>query len=99
MTRPPTHRELPVLPIRCGTCRHCIVVQYKGDSLCFHGDMITVGPPEPMAQTGVIAHSVAIGVNRYIETMDGEEYSEVWGGRVVDPESEVCDQWQRRETA
>lgn len=35
--RPATHSEQEH-PKRCGNCKHCHVVEFKGDPLCFHGD-------------------------------------------------------------
>ena len=99
MTRPASHRELPLFPSRCATCEFCVFVQYKGDHLCFHGDEVEIGPPEKFWNTGNIAHSVQLKNGRSVEVMEGEEYSKVWGGRFIDdPDGEVCSEWKRRKT-
>lgn len=89
MTRPQSHRvELPAK--RCGNCVHCALVAYKRDYLCFHGDDVKVSSSTDNESSFVQLGSDA----EFVEVMDGEEYSNVWGGRAVCPDTEVCDEWQ-----
>ena len=97
MTRPSTHRD--ITPDQsCGNCRFSACVRYKGDLLCFHGDDVTIRRDGPacwdacdieLRQPNHPSEDVAL--------LEGEEYSTVWAGRIVDACLEVCDDWQPRE--
>lgn len=94
MTRPASHYEnLPAR--RCGSCRHSAYVEFKRDTLCFFGDNVRIGKgcdyPTP-------ADSVELD-GRDVGSMDGEEYSEVWAGRIVHPNLGTCDEWSLRSEA
>lgn len=92
MTRPSTHRE-QVPEKHCGNCRFSHLVAYKLDLLCFHGDKIEI-----VGQSGypVDADYVFMDGDE-IGMMDGDEYSRIWAGRIVDGWTEVCDEWQPEE--
>lgn len=83
--RPESHRYQEHSK-RCGNCKHCHEIKYKNDDLCFLGDAITVEPEGFVILDG-----------EDVSLMDGEEYSKVWGGRVVDPNADICDQWAAKE--
>lgn len=89
--RPESHREC--LPERrCGTCMHAHLLEFKGDLLCLHGDDFEVIPYE----TGTVEIIVE---GECVSVMDGGQYDEIWGGRVVDPCIEVCDEWKGQPNA
>lgn len=70
-------------------CAFAHLVAYKLDLLCFHGDDIRVfGHSEyPVNADFVQMNGEEVGM------MDGEEYSKVWGGRIIDSD-DVCDEWK-----
>jgi len=86
--RPPSHRE-QVHDKCCGNCRHSAVPEYKDDLLCFCGDNVVLRPSglDGEWRTDVELAGDIIGL------MDGDEYGEVWGDRVVDAD-DVCDEWK-----
>ncbi len=88
MTRPASHRDQPHERC-CGNCKFAHLVAYKHDLLCFHGDNIEVtGTSEyPVASEYVSVNGEEVGL------MEGEDYSDVWAGRVVHSD-EVCDEWE-----
>lgn len=97
MTRPASHRE-QVFPQRCGTCFFAHRPEFKTDHLlCFHGDNIEVhrwGWDGKLDKVDIRLDGRDVGM------MEGEgEYDEVWGGRVVDPVTEVCDEWKQEASA
>lgn len=88
--RPESHRE-QVPDKRCGTCFFAIRPYFKDDLLCFHGDNIEVNhwrypAGDQQTHTDVFLDGEDVGI------MDGEEYSKVWGGRVVDY-TDICDEY------
>lgn len=87
MTRPSTHRNQDP-PRRCGNCIYALYPEHKDDLLCFHGDSVTRRP------SCLRGHWVDIELadGRAVGLLDGDEYDQVWGGRVVD-ESDICDEW------
>lgn len=85
--RPESYREPEK---RCGNCKHGIHVRWKDDRLCFFGDSIVVSRQED--SQGDFVQFNGLGV----ETMDGEEYSDVWGRHAVD-EVGTCDMWESQE--
>ena len=92
MTRPASHRE-QVFPQRCGNCFFAHAPYFKRDHLlCFHGDAIEINrwhyTDSKEVNTDVRLDGEDVGL------MEGDAYSEVWGGRVVDPITEVCDEWK-----
>lgn len=92
MTRPESHREQEPPEKRCGNCRFGHFIEWKGDLLCFHGDdfdVIREGDESAVFLKGVGRDSDGDDVSM----MDGEEYSNVWGGRVVGY-SDTCDEWK-----
>lgn len=85
MTRPKSHRQ-QIPGKRCENCKFCHRVAYKTDLLCFHGDAIEV--------IGHYGRGDHIEINgEEIGLLSGDEYDEIWGGRVVDPD-EICDEWE-----
>jgi hypothetical protein len=86
MTRPASHRE-QIPERRCGNCRFSAVPEYKDHLLCFFGDKVEIIPGLNPHKPTVLLDGEDVGL------MEGDEYSEVWGGRVVEF-SEVCDEWQ-----
>ena len=91
MTRPASHHEQPMPAQCCGNCTHAHVIQFKRDLLCFKGDRIEVQPGYNNDEDDV---TLIVGLHRQdVSLLDGEEYSEVWGRRIVDP-SDACDEWQ-----
>lgn len=85
MSRPKSHREQVPLQ-RCDNCRFSAFVRYKRDLLCFHGDDVEI-------ESGENGDSVTLPGEISVELMDGEEYSPIWGGRVVDG-TDICDEWK-----
>lgn len=84
--RPRSHRSQEHAR-RCGNCIHAHRVECRGDLLCFHGDEYVVQPSCFFAgRTAVLLHGEPVSL------MGGEEYSTLWGSRVV-TESDVCDEW------
>lgn len=65
------------------------MVAYKLDLLCFFGDSIEA---RGQSEYPVTADHVALN-GEEVGLMDGEEYSRVWAGRVVDSD-DVCDEYQ-----
>lgn len=85
--RPASHRE-QIPEQRCGNCKFAHLVAYKLDLLCFHGDNIEV-----TGEVGYPVEAECIDLDgNSVDLMDGEEYSKVWAGRVVN-DSDVCDLW------
>ena len=66
---------------------------YKLDLLCFHGDSIEITGQSgyPVDADYVFMDGEEVGM------LDGDEYSKVWAGRIVDSCVEVCDEWQPEE--
>lgn len=99
MTRPESHRDQ--FPEKCcRNCRHGIEVIYKRDLLCFHDDVVYIEPVEPADRRLNDERHVTLYRPRKdpdngdsVDLMDGEEYSEVWAGRVVD-DTDICDEWE-----
>ena len=90
--RPESHRlNLPLR--RCATCVHAAWLAWKRDWLCLHGDNST------RSQYGISGQEFVEIDGAELNGMDGEEYSRYWGGRVVDPEVEVCDEWTGGESS
>jgi hypothetical protein len=90
MTRPASHREQEH-PNRCGNCCFAKLLAYKGDWLCTIGDEHMF---EHQDDGRVVAYAAS---GDCINFMEGDEYDEIWGGSVVDPSSDVCDEWSSRE--
>jgi len=93
--RPASHRE-QIFPQRCGNCFFAHAPYFKREHLlCFHGDNIDLShwrhEGSETVNTDVRIDGNDVGL------MEGEEYSEVWGGRVVDDLNEVCDEWKPEE--
>lgn len=91
MPRPDSHRS-QFHSQCCGNCAFSHLVAYKRDLLCFRGDMIQVtGKSEyPVTAEYVILAGEEVGM------MEGDEYSKVWGERVVDSD-DVCDHWEQEQ--
>lgn len=85
MTRPASHRE-QTPPRRCGNCRFSAVPEYKNHLLCFFGDKVEFLPSYQPDKPEVRLDGEHVGL------LEGDEYSKVWGGRVVEYD-EVCDEW------
>ena len=86
--RPATHRE-QIPDKRCGNCRFAHIVSGKLDLLCFKGDQIEV-----TGKSGYPIDSDWIDLNgEDVGCLEGDAYSDVWGGRVVDG-TDVCDEWE-----
>lgn len=88
--RPVSHRDCTPAQT-CGNCRFSRLVAGKLDLLCFHGDEIEVAGEQ--SRYPVNADYVRLNGDN-VSYMDGEEYSKVWAGRVVDGCTEVCDEWK-----
>lgn len=85
--RPATHRE-QIHERRCGNCRFSAVPEYKDHILCFAGDKVEIIPSHLNPhKPRVILDGENVGL------MEGDEYSKVWAGRVVEWD-DVCDEWQ-----
>jgi hypothetical protein len=85
--RPETHRE-QIPEKRCGNCRHALYPEYKRDLLCFCDDEIEIRGP------GISPGTTEVWLNgEHIGLLDGDEYDEVWAGRIVDWD-DVCDEWE-----
>lgn len=88
--RPETHRE-QIPEKRCENCKFSELVHYKQDLLCFYGDNIKINKwhwkDSETINTDVKLDGEDVGL------MEGDEYSKVWGGRVVDY-TDICDEWQ-----
>lgn len=92
MTRPASHRE--ELPAKsCGNCFWAAWPEYWDHLLCFHGDNAVVRP-DPIRPDDKFAREVTLEDGVEVHLLEGEERDEVWGGRVVDPLTEVCDEWR-----
>ncbi len=90
MPCPSSHRVLEHAR-SCSNCKFSTRVSPFRDLLCFHGDAITViGVTEYPVKTEIVEIN-----GKDISSMDGEEYSDVWGPRAVDRD-EVCDEWQAK---
>ena len=90
--RPASHRDQPHNKC-CGNCRHSHLVAYKIDLLCFYGDKIKV-----TGQSGYPVTADYVILNRdEVGMMEGDEYSKVWGGRIIDSD-DVCDEWEAEAT-
>lgn len=87
MTRPESHREIEPSK-RCGNCRFSCWPEWKDDLLCFFGDDIHVESGDRKDRFFIELEGVDVNI------ADGDEYDRIWGGRVVDPHLEVCDEWQ-----
>lgn len=89
--RPGSHREQ--IPEKCcGNCKHARLVAYKLDLLCFHGDTIEI-----TGQSGYPVDADYVYMNdSEVGLLYGEEYDDVWAGRIVDGD-DVCDEWSPRE--
>ena len=90
--RPVSYRD-QIPDRRCGNCLHARCVEHKNDLLCFYGDSIVVQPS--FVRSGwddVLLDGEPVGI------MDGDEYDQVWGGRVVDNEC-ICDEWSPKPSA
>ena len=92
MPRPASHRD-QTFERSCGNCRFSHLVAYKLDLLCFHGDSIEVTGQSryPVDADYVLLNGDDVGM------MEGDKYDKVWARRVVDPELQVCDEWQPQE--
>ena len=88
MPRPSSHRDQPHERC-CGNCAFAHLVAYKLDLLCFHGDSILV---MGQSQYPVTADFVQMN-GEEVGMMEGDEYSKVWAGRIVDSD-DVCDEWK-----
>lgn len=84
--RPQSHRE-QIPEKRCGNCKHGLVPEFRDNLLCFHGDKIETKPGLSAGTTEVWLNGEDVG------TMDGDEYDQVWAGRLVDWD-DVCDEWE-----
>lgn len=96
MTRPASHRDLR-FEKRCANCRFSHWLDYKDDLLCFHGDTVVAELTERDTGKSAIKSKRLMRVlfdGKSVGRMQGDEYDKVWGSRVVDPELEVCDEWQ-----
>ena len=94
--RPSTHHEQEPPERRGGNCAMMRRVEYKGETLCFHGDQIETQPGLNEAMTGLPTDDVTLieGVQRYsVGILDGDEWSRVWAGRTVDL-TDACSEWQ-----
>jgi len=91
MTRPENYRT-QLQHRRCGTCQFALAPEYKDDLLCFFGDMHRVTIEVPGDKDGTVT---LMFDGKEVGLMDGDEYDQVWGGRVVDPTC-VCDKWQTK---
>lgn len=91
MPRPETHRQ-QAHERCCGNCKHCHLVAYKLDLMCFHGDSIEV---EGESKYPVSANYVFLD-GQEVGLLDGDEYDKVWCGRIIDHD-DVCDQWEEIE--
>lgn len=95
MARPPSHREYPLPEKRCGNCKHCILMAYKNDHICFYGEEIedryTSHYP---IEAEVITLKGGQTLNWENRWGDNSHYDKVWGGGIVDPNWEVCDCWE-----
>jgi len=83
--RPSSHRD-QVPEKGCYNCRHSHVVEFKGDLLCFHGDNARFRPSD--IREGWITVTLD---GRYVGDLEGDEWSKVWGGRLV-ASFDVCDE-------
>jgi len=86
--RPQSHTDQPHSRC-CGNYAFAHLVAYKLDCICFHGDEIKViGKSEyPVTADYVLLDGEEVGM------MEGDEYSKVWAGRIVDSD-DVCDEWK-----
>lgn len=85
--RPPSHR-FQVPEKGCHNCRHAHVVEFKGDLLCFHGDNARSIPSNIREGWSTVTLD-----GRHVGDLEGDEWSKVWGGRVVES-FDVCDEWE-----
>ena len=88
MPRPPSYKEQPHERC-CGNCRFAHLVAYKLDLLCFHGDNVEVTGQSkyPVNADYVLLDGEEVGL------MEGDEYSRVWAGRIVESD-DICDDWK-----
>lgn len=90
MTRPESHQEqLPVS--RCGNCVHGHVPEYKYHRLCFYGDNYTASRSHLREYWSEVVLD-----GRDLCCVEGQDFDEVWAGRVVE-DTDVCDFWCGRE--
>lgn len=88
--RPDSHKEQ--IPEKlCENCKFCHEPNYKNDLLCFFGDNIKINKwhfkDSETIYTDIELNGEDVGF------MEGDEYSKIWGGRVVDY-TDICDEWQ-----
>lgn len=85
--RPDSHRE-QVHEKRCGNCRFRHEVKFYRGDLCFFGE------EHLLEISGKDFDGECITFNEIDLTIcDGDEYSKVWGKRVVD-RLDICDKWE-----
>ncbi len=87
MTRPASHRTQRH-PHDCGSCKYSAYPEYKEHLLCFHGDKAKIIPSSLREWWSDVIFN-----NRPVGLMEGDEYDEVWAGRVVE-EEDICDEWE-----
>lgn len=72
----------------CFDCKHGIIPCYKDHLLCFYGDadLIVYSIDCESKKADIELNGLNVGL------LEGDEYDQVWGGRVVDP-TDICDEW------
>ena len=75
----------------CGNCVFSHWPKYKDHLLCFHGEVIEIEGEADWAEEEIIY----LADGRCVSDLDGDEYSEVWAVRMVNPFTDICDQWQK----
>jgi hypothetical protein len=70
----------------CFDCKHSAKPEYKDHLLCFFGDDVIINKSQYITSVEFNGNDVSL--------MDGDEYDEVWGGRVVTP-TDTCDEWEQ----
>ncbi len=73
----------------CFNCRHGLCPEHKDHLLCFNGDRIIVGKAIREDENEIILEGRSVGL------LDGYDYDQVWGGRVVEPTG-ICDEWKSK---
>lgn len=96
MARPPSHREYPLPEKRCGNCKHCILLYYRNDYVCFHGeDVERMDEQDYPNKSYIVALKDGEVLNWENKWKDNSHYDKVWGRGAVDINWEVCDCWEQ----
>ena len=89
--RPDSHREQTHQKC-CGNCKYAFLHRRFRDLLCFHGDNIKTKNWSWISEPKDIKIDVILDGDN-VENLEGEQYGEIWAGRIIDS-SDICDEWE-----